>query len=66
LVEPDNPEALAAALADALQNESLRLAVARAGNAKVREKFNTENTGSSYEALFDDMLASGKKKEALT
>ena len=64
LVEPDNPEALAAALTSMLQNESLRLAMARAGNARVREKFSTENTGSSYEALFDNLLTSGKKNEA--
>src|SRR5262249_37925675 len=61
LVEPDNPEALAAALTSVLQNESLRLAMACAGNARVREKFSTENTGSSYEALFDGLLTSAEK-----
>src|SRR5262249_115107 len=33
LIEPDNPEALAAALTNVLDNESLRLGIARAGNA---------------------------------
>jgi L-malate glycosyltransferase len=64
LIEPDNPEALAAALTNVLQNESLRLAIARAGNAMVREKFNTKNMGASYEAIFDDLMTSVKKREA--
>jgi glycosyltransferase involved in cell wall biosynthesis len=63
LVEPDNPEALAAALTNVLQNESLCLAIARGGDARVREKFSTENTGSLYEALFDELLTLGKKKQ---
>ena len=64
LVEPDNPEALANALTNVLQNESLRLAIAQAGHVRVREKFSSENTGSSYEALFDDLLTLRKKKES--
>lgn len=56
LVEPDNPNALAEALLNVLQNQALRLSIANNGYMTVVKKFSSEKTGSSYEALFTDLV----------
>ena len=60
LVEPDNPSALAEALLNVLQNRALRLSIANNGYMTVVKKFSSEKTGSSYEALFADLIDSLK------
>jgi glycosyltransferase involved in cell wall biosynthesis len=56
LVEPDNPNALAKALLNVLQNRPLRLSIVNNGYMTVIKKFSSEKTGSSYEALFADLV----------
>jgi glycosyltransferase involved in cell wall biosynthesis len=60
LVEPDNPDALAEALLNVLQNQALRLSIAHSGYMTVVKKFSSEKTGASYEALFTDLIDSLK------
>ncbi len=60
LVEPDNPNALAEALLNVLQNQALRLSIAHTGYMTVVKQFSSEKTGSSYEALFADLIGSLK------
>lgn len=58
LVEPDNPDALAGALATVLQDQQLLADIASNGCAAVYERFSSEKTGSSYEAIFANLLGS--------
>jgi len=60
LVEPDNPNALAEALLNVLQNRALRLSIANNGYMTVVKEFSSEKTGSLYEALFADLVDSLK------
>lgn len=57
LVEPDNPPALARALARMLGDQGLRERVANAGYARVHEYFGSERMGAEYQRLFSALLA---------
>ena len=46
----------AKALLNVLQNQALRLSIANNGYMTVVKKFSSEKTGSSYEALFTDLV----------
>ena len=56
LVEKDSPEALARALMRVLEDHQLREALANAGYERVHGAFSSERTGTSYEALFEEVL----------
>ena len=60
LVKPDNPNALAEALLNMLQNQALRLSIANNGYMTVVKRVSSEKTGSSYEVLFADLVDSLK------
>jgi glycosyltransferase involved in cell wall biosynthesis len=56
LVEPENPEALAAALRRVLKNSGLRRTLAENGYSRVIERFCFNHTGAAYERSFASLL----------
>jgi len=62
LVEPDNPKALAEALIAVLNDRSLQLQLPENGYMTVRERFQSDHTGSAYETVFSDLSRSVNKK----
>lgn len=64
LVEPDDPEALAAAIQKLLADAPLRVELGSRGLAKVRDKFLWEHTGAAYERLFEATMST-KHRPAL-
>jgi glycosyltransferase involved in cell wall biosynthesis len=64
LVEPDNPAALAQALASVLQDSALRSAIAANGYTTLHRRFLRKHTGSAYETAFANLLASSGKQLA--
>jgi glycosyltransferase involved in cell wall biosynthesis len=60
LVEPDNPKALAEALVNLLNNESLRGKTAKNGYATAREQFSFERTAEKYELVLADISRTAK------
>jgi glycosyltransferase involved in cell wall biosynthesis len=58
LVEPNNPNALAEGLLTVLKSQALQRVITSNGYLTVQERFRCENTGSSYEAIFGDLLNS--------
>jgi glycosyltransferase involved in cell wall biosynthesis len=61
LVPPEEPEALAAALARLLEDPALRKRLGDAGPARVREGYSAERMVEAYEALYAEVLAAGKR-----
>jgi len=59
LVEPDDPSALAEALATVLRDHDLRESLASNGFSTVHEQFSVDNTGAAYTELFADISRSG-------
>jgi len=58
LVEPDRPEALAAALGELLRNRELRQRLAARGAEQVQRHFRYDATGAAYESYFVPHLVS--------
>jgi glycosyltransferase involved in cell wall biosynthesis len=56
LVEPEDPEALAAALRRVLGDPDLRRTLAENGYARVMERFCATHTGAAYERAFASLL----------
>jgi glycosyltransferase involved in cell wall biosynthesis len=56
LVEPDNPRALARALARILDDHGLRERLGKAGYERVRQRFDCERMAAEYEHLFSTLL----------
>jgi glycosyltransferase involved in cell wall biosynthesis len=61
LVPPEDPGALAAALARLLRDPSLRARLGEAGPTRVREKYTNESMVEAYEALYAEVLAEGRR-----
>lgn len=61
LVPPDDPEALAAALARLADDPELRGRLGRAGPARVGEGFLAEQMVTAYEALYREVLAEASR-----
>jgi glycosyltransferase involved in cell wall biosynthesis len=59
LVPPEDPDALAAALARLLEDPALGKRLGDAGPARVREHYAAERMVEAYEALYTDVLAEG-------
>ena len=56
LVPPKEPELLARAIVDLLQDSSRRQAMGLAGRARVEERFTIEKMVRSYESLYESLL----------
>lgn len=56
LVEPEDPESLAAALIDLLQDEERRARMGRAGRARVESQFDIRTCAATYETFYDSVL----------
>lgn len=56
LVEPDNPDALTAALRRVLADAGLRKTIAENGYARVMERFCSAHNGAAYEDAFASLL----------
>ena len=59
LVEPDDPDALAEALAHVLESETLRESIAEAGHRRVRDQFGCDAMSASYGRVYAALLAGG-------
>ena len=58
LVDPDDPAALAAALAPLIGEPNRRAAMGRAGVARVAERFDAADAGTEMVGLYDQLTAS--------
>ena len=61
LVPPDDPAALAAALARLLEDPSLCKRLGDAGPARVHEEYSADQMVGAYEALYAEVLAEGER-----
>jgi glycosyltransferase involved in cell wall biosynthesis len=59
LVEPDDPDALAEALARVLESEALRESIAEAGHRRVRDQFGCDAMSARYVQVYAGLLAGG-------
>jgi glycosyltransferase involved in cell wall biosynthesis len=59
LVEPDDPDALAGALARVLGSEALRESIAEAGHQRVRDQFGCDAMSARYGRVYAALLAGG-------
>jgi glycosyltransferase involved in cell wall biosynthesis len=57
LVPPDDPQALASAVQSLLEDPDRRARMGRKGRRLAKEGFNLEKMVSSYESLYDELLA---------
>ena len=57
IVAPDDPAALAAAIAEVLGDDSARAALAAEGNRVALERFTSTRNVAEYEAIYDRVLA---------
>jgi glycosyltransferase involved in cell wall biosynthesis len=64
LVEPDNPDALAAALVTVLKDPTLQRVIAKNGFDTVQKQFGSANSGTAYEKVFTDLLNSAEHRAA--
>lgn len=60
VVEPDDPAALAAAIEEVLGNEPDRVAMGRAGAARVAERFDAAAAGARMLKLYGELCASSR------
>jgi glycosyltransferase involved in cell wall biosynthesis len=65
LVEPNNPAALATAIATLLDDPDRRAAMGRAGRARVMERFTWEVTARGTAACYEAVLAGRDLPEAV-
>jgi glycosyltransferase involved in cell wall biosynthesis len=56
LVPPENPAALAEAVATLLASSALRREVAAAGRTRILERFNIDRVGAQYLSLYQELL----------
>lgn len=61
LTAPNNPDSLAAALEDAVQNQELRVRIGANGRQWVREQFTTESMCEKTLALYQELLQKANK-----
>jgi glycosyltransferase involved in cell wall biosynthesis len=61
LVEPENPQALTAALQRVLSDGRLRRTIAANGYSRVMERFCSTHTGAAYLECFNSVLSPGKQ-----
>jgi glycosyltransferase involved in cell wall biosynthesis len=62
LVPPGDPEALAAAYLELLNNEQRCLAMGEAARAQVRDTYSVKTIATQHEALYETILADHRKK----
>ncbi len=62
LVEPDNPDALAAAMRVLLRDEALRERLANSGYESVKQRFEWDVAGARYESAFRTLLGTGVER----
>ncbi len=64
LVEPESPEAMAAAIGRLLASPELRISFGQAGAARIAAEFSAKRMAAEYMALYRDALATQVEKRA--